>query len=114
MIKGVLNKNLPQRHQVHKGYYSSCSLCLRGFFLIIVAFFLVIAGVALAQGVHISVRFKVIQAHYDPRFVDGKFYRRPIHPGFITQRFPVFKARVTKSKARFGKGLPTAQEYRKR
>jgi len=86
----------------------------RGILIIIIMFLLALAGVALAYGVRISVRFKVVQAHYDPRFVDGKFYRRPIHPGFITQRFPVFKARVAKSKTRLGKGLPTAREYRER
>jgi len=72
---------------------------------------IVLAGIALGYGVSIQVKFSVVAAHFDARFVDGKFYRRPIHPGFITQRFPELSVKIVKSKGPLSDGLPTAKEY---
>ncbi|RKZ27821.1 hypothetical protein DRQ36_11275 [bacterium] len=75
---------------------------------------MLLTGAILAQGVNISIKLSIVPAHFDPRFVAGKFYTRPVHPGFITQRHSHLKTRVVIAKGRLGRGLPTAREYRKR
>ncbi|MCD6501517.1 hypothetical protein J7L01_02865 [bacterium] len=75
---------------------------------------LVAAITALGVGLRIKVTFRGIRGYMDPKYIDGKFYRRPIHPGFITQRFPVLISRVAVKKGRWSGGLPTSEELRKR
>lgn len=75
---------------------------------------LLLSGIALATGLAIKIKFNLVVAHFDPRFVDGKFYRRPIHPGFISQRHPELSVRVVEDSGPLGEGLPTAREYEKK
>jgi hypothetical protein len=79
-----------------------------------IALFLLIASALIGVGISVSLSFRGTQARaeVDPNYIDGKFYRKPIHPGFITQRFPSFKTRVAVSKGRYSDGLPTAKEFR--
>ena len=90
---------------------------MRKFFVIsIIGIMTLMAGAIMALGIVVSLSFRgtQVRAEVDRRYVDGKFYRRPIHPGFITQRFPAFKASVVVSKGRYAKGLPSANKFRKR
>jgi len=79
-----------------------------------IAIILLLAGAVLGTGLAIRFKFNLVAPHYDVRFVDGKFYRRPIHPGFITQRHPSLTIKVVKSSGPLENGLPTAKEYEKR
>jgi hypothetical protein len=79
-----------------------------------ICFLLLLSGVAFATGLAIKIKFKLVAAHYDSRFVDGKFYRRPIHPGFISQRHPELSVRVVEDSGPLSGGLPTAREYEKK
>ena len=81
---------------------------------IVFAILLILTSASIGVGISVSLSFKGTQARteVDQSFIDGKFYRKPVHPGFITQRFPSFKARVAVSKGRYSKGLPTAKEFR--
>ncbi|MGC9314532.1 MAG: hypothetical protein ACP5G4_02755 [bacterium] len=74
---------------------------------------LLLAGAVLGTGLAIRIKFNLVAPHYDERFVDGKFYRRPIHPGFISQRHPNLSVRVVKSSGPLEGGLPTAKEFEK-
>ena len=76
--------------------------------------FLSIAGTALSVGVSIRIRLVGYQTQIDPRFIDGKLYKKPIHPGFITQRVPRITTRVAKKKGILSIGLATAREYERR
>lgn len=80
----------------------------------ILGLLLLTAGGIVAFGVRIRVKFVKMSGFIDPEYIDGKFYRRPIHPGFITQRMPALKSRVAVSKGKLSEGLPTSREYRKR
>ncbi len=82
--------------------------------LALIGLTLIAAAGLLAHGVNIKIKLSIVPAHFDPRFVDGKFYRRPIHPGFITQKHPVLISRVAKSKGPLKDGLPTAIKYGRR
>jgi len=79
---------------------------------IIVLISILSAGALLAVGVNIAVKFRAIHAHIDPRFVDGKLYRRPVHPGFIAQRLPSLTSRIAVKKGPHEKGLATVEKYR--
>ncbi len=68
------------------------------------------ATVVYAIGLRIQVSFSGVRGYLDPKFVEGRFYKRPIHPGFITQRFPAPISRIAISKGRHSKGLPSAIE----
>ena len=75
---------------------------------------MVITGLLIAGGVKIQVKFSGVKAHQDPDYFEDKFYRRPVHPGFITQRLPQLKSRIAVGKGRRSRGLTTAKEYRER
>ena len=79
-----------------------------------IAIVLLFAGAVLGTGLAIKIKFNLVAPHYDPRFVDGKLYRRPIHPGFITQRHPELSVRVAEKSGPLDGGLPTAKEFEKR
>ncbi|HHS50571.1 MAG TPA: hypothetical protein ENN07_05590 [candidate division Zixibacteria bacterium] len=79
--------------------------------LIIVALALLAFVTAVyAIGLRIRVTFSGVRGYADPKYIDGKFYRRPIHPGFITQRFPAPKTRIAVSKGRHSEGLQTPKQ----
>jgi len=80
---------------------------------IIPIFFVFLTALTLATGLAIRVKFKLVATHYDPKYVDGKFYRRPIHPGFITQTFPELSIRVVRNSGPLENGLPTARQFEK-
>ena len=87
---------------------------MRRTILILAALLFLITGASvIATGLKIKVVLAGTRIQIDPAYIDGKFYRKPIHAGFITQRLPVFEGRVIKVKGHLSKGLPTAREYRK-
>jgi hypothetical protein len=68
--------------------------------------------VAYGIGLRIQIKFSNVRGYIDPKYIDGKFYRRPIHPGFITQRFPAPTSRIVLKKGRWSDGLSTSKELR--
>ncbi|MCK5832559.1 hypothetical protein KAH81_02715 [bacterium] len=74
--------------------------------------FTLVAFVAMvyAIGVRIEVHFSGVRGYVDPNYIFGKLYKRPIHPGFITQRFPTPKTRIAIKKGRMSQGLQTPKE----
>jgi len=87
---------------------------MRKVMVVLIGFFLMlISGLLLAQAINIRVRYKLVPSYLDQRFIDGKFYRRPIHPGFITQKLPRLKGKIAVRKGPRANGLQTAEEFRK-
>lgn len=82
--------------------------------IFVMLFILAVCDLALSLGVNIQVRISAYQTHIDPRFIDGKFYRKPIYPAFITQRLPRLSTKITKKKSEHFAGLATAREYEKK
>lgn len=69
------------------------------------------AGALIAFGIRIKVHYVGSEGHFDEEYIEGKFYRRPVHPGFITQRHPKLKTTIINSRGRHSGGLPTAERY---